>query len=230
MTHVGFFSESMSGPGICSSNMSINEFKIIADYLHEVGNFSEKLKNEIIDEFKKYSGKDDEIWRIDKLTFPLFITVSSCGKSKENNPPKSRRKRVPIRVFKDSRENPDLHFQDEVKDKNKLFQVKEDNPKKSGGKDKMFRIIADGMIYIGVNPDVSFLNGIKDKNLSFNQAMEIIRKSIPILYCDYPLDVIKEIDNIYKQMERFDIGYEKKFIYKLSDNFDINYIRIKRIA
>lgn len=107
---------------------------------------------------------------------------------------------------------------------------KEDKPKTSNGNSKAYRVFGDGMSYFGENSDLSFLDGVKDKDLSFNQAMEIIRKCLPVLYSTEPAYVIREIDNIYKQMKGFEPGFEKIFIYKDTDNFDINHIRIKRVA
>ena len=107
---------------------------------------------------------------------------------------------------------------------------KEDKPKTSNGNSKTYRVFGDGMSYKGENSDLSFLDEVKDKDLSFNQAMGIIRKCLPVLYSINPEEVIMEIDNIYKQMSGFEPGFKKGFIYSLSDDYDYNFINIKRVA
>lgn len=98
------------------------------------------------------------------------------------------------------------------------------------GMTKLFRVEADGMYLNPENTDLSFMDSVKDKNLTFKQAIGIVRKCVPVVWGDEHVKALKEIDNIYKQMKRFEPGHEKKFVYRITDDFDFNYIRIKRVA
>lgn len=168
----------------CEIDASDNEFKIIADYLQDVGFLSKKNKKTVIDRLIKTPGNWGA-W-LNNENHMLMIATSPCKKGKNVN------------------------------------------SKKSNGNAKLYRIGADKMGNVVENPDMAFLDEVKDKNLTFNQTMGIIRKCLPVLYSENPIDVVSEIDNIYKQMSGFEPGFVKGFLY--TSSFPFKYIEISRVA